>query len=322
LVADVALLAALFTVAARRPAIVALGAATVVEVGAIMAAFRWSLDGSWARSLVFISGLAAAAFLLGTNVRSRRGHVATLVERAERLERERDQQALIATAAERTRIAREMHDIVAHSLAVIISLADGAAAKLHREPDRAMVAIGNVSEIGRQALGDTRHLLGVLRSGDGTDGLSPQPGMAQIDALIAQVRATGLDASLVTAGLPRALPPGAELTVFRIVQEAITNTLKHSVAATAVAVTLDYSGDALEITVSDDGRTELRSEPDETLSRHDGHGLAGMRERVSLYRGKVSAGASAHGWVVKARLPVLPPAATTAVRSPTTVLLR
>ena len=130
-VGDIALLVSLYTLASHRPRVVATAGAALVEVGAVMASFRWSLAGSWPRSLVFLSGLVAAAFLLGTNLRSRRSRLAAVTERAERLEREREQQALIAATAERTRIAREMHDVIAHSLAVMISLADGASAKLH-----------------------------------------------------------------------------------------------------------------------------------------------------------------------------------------------
>jgi signal transduction histidine kinase len=313
LVADVALLVSLYTVASHRPRVVALGAASVVEVGAVMAVLRWNLGGSWIRGMVFLSGLVAAAFLLGTDLRSRRGHVATLMERAARLERERDQQALIAVAAERTRIAREMHDVIAHSLAVIISLADGASAKLHSDPERAAAAIRNVSNIGRQALGDTRRLLGVLRADDPTDGLTPQPGIAQITWLLDQARATGLAASLVTNGQPRPLPPGTELTAFRIVQEATTNTVKHAVEATVLGVILDYGADMLWITVTDNGRSVTQSGPGTVSEPSSGHGLGGMRERAALYNGTVMAGSTAHGWSVQARLPIAPTAETVTV---------
>src|ERR1700677_579584 len=166
LVGDLALLVSLYTVASHRPRVMAAASAAMVELGAVMASFRWSLAGSWLRSMVFLSGLVAAAFLLGTNVSARRSRLAAMTEHAERLEREREQQALIATTAERTRIAREMHDVIAHSLAVMISLADGASAKLRSDPERASAAIENLSEIGRQALGATRRLLGVLRERD------------------------------------------------------------------------------------------------------------------------------------------------------------
>jgi signal transduction histidine kinase len=305
MVGDLALLVALYTLASHRPRVVATAGAALVEVGAIMASFRWSLAGSWLRSLVFLSGLVAAAFLLGTNLRSRRSRLAAVTERAERLEREREQQALIAATAERTRIAREMHDVIAHSLAVMISLADGASAKLRSDPERAGTAIRDLSRIGRQALDDTRRLLGVLRDDGAPEELAPQPGLAQIDGLLAQVRTTGLAASLAINGEPRPLPPGAELTVYRIVQEATTNALKHAVGATSVAVALDYSRNLLAISVQDNGRAPGRS-PDHRPPRGSGHGLSGMSERAAIYRGTVVAGPGLGGWSVEARIPITP----------------
>jgi signal transduction histidine kinase len=302
MVGDLALLVSLYTLASHRPRVVATAGAALVEVGAVMASFRWSLAGSWPRSLVFLSGLVAAAFLLGTNLRSRRGRLAAVTERAERLEREREQEALIAATAERTRIAREMHDVIAHSLAVMISLADGAGAKLHSDPERARTAIQDLSRIGRQALGDTRRLLGVLRDDGASDVLAPQPGVAQIDALLAQIRTTGLAASLTMNGEPRPLPPGAELTVYRIVQEATTNALKHAIGATSVAVVLDYGPDLLAISVQDNGRAPSRGS--DRPPRGTGHGLSGMRERAAIYRGTVVAGPSIGGWLVEARIPM------------------
>jgi len=305
MVADVALLVALYTLASQRSRVVATAGAGLVEAGAIMASFRWSLAGSWLRSTVFLSGLVAAAFLLGTNLRSRRSRLAAVTERAERLEREREQQALIAATAERTRIAREMHDVIAHSLAVMISLADGANAKLHSDPERASTAIQNLSRIGRQALGDTRRLLGVLRDDGVPEALAPQPGLAQIDGLLAQVRTTGLAASLAINGEPLPLPPGAELTVYRIVQEATTNALKHAVGATSVAVALDYGPNLLAVSVQDNGRAPSRG-TDHRPPKGTGHGLSGMKERAAVYRGTVVAGPSVSGWLVEARIPIAP----------------
>ena len=151
-----------------------------------------------------------------------------MTERAGRLERERDQQAQIAAAAERTRIAREMHDVIGHQLAVIVSLADGAAAKLASDPPRAAAAIASVADVGRQALGETRGLLGVLRADGSGDGLAPQPGLAGLGDLVAQTRATGLAATLDCAGDAAGLAADIQLAVYRIAQEAITNTLRHA----------------------------------------------------------------------------------------------
>jgi signal transduction histidine kinase len=198
-----------------------------------------------------------------------------------------------------------MHDVIAHSLAVMISLADGASAKLHSDPERASTAIDNLSRIGRQALGDTRRLLGVLRDDGASEELAPQPGLAQIAGLLAQVRTTGLAASLDVNGEPRALPPGAELTVYRIVQEATTNALKHAVGATSVAVALDYSPDLLAISVQDNGRAPSPGAGYRPATG-TGHGLSGMSERAAIYRGTVVAGPSVAGWLVEARIPIAP----------------
>jgi signal transduction histidine kinase len=285
--------------------------------------------------------MVAAALFLGINLRNRRAYLASLRERAARLERERDQQATIATAAERTRIAREMHDIVAHSLSVMVTLADGASVKVAGDPTRAAGAMRQVSATGRQALGDMRRLLGVLRTDEGDSTREPQPGVAQIDGLIEQVRATGLVAELTLAGAPIALTPGAEVAVYRIIQEALTNTLKHAVAPTRVQIGLRYRPDVVEVDVCDDGGSADvgergpvavgaasggvggvgsslgRSAPrTEGAARKagaaaamagtaTGHGLVGMRERAAVYGGSVLAGpAPGGGWRVTAELPV------------------
>lgn len=313
LVADISLLVALCTVSVHRPRRTALAAAAILEVGVVMATVRWTLAGTWIHSLVFLSAMVAAAFLLGINVRTRRAHLATLIERAERLEHERDQQARMAAVAERTRIAREMHDVLAHSLAVMVSLADGAAAKLVSEPERAASAIAHVSDLGRQSLRDTRRLLGVLRADDTPDprahpDISPQPDVSQIDDLVARVRATGLDASLEVTGDPFDIPPGAGLTVYRIVQEALTNSVKHAAGAHSVQVRLRYNSPELGIEVDDDGLLPWPPAGGAAAPvAVRGHGLAGMRERASVHQGRVAAGPGPDGgWRVEAHLPVGP----------------
>jgi signal transduction histidine kinase len=304
LAADLTLLVYLYTVARWYPLRVGILAAAVLEAGTVMAALRWDLSRSWLESLVYLSGLAAASLLLGVSVRHWRNSLSTLTERAEQLERERDQQARIAVAAERTRIAREMHDVVAHSLSVMVTLSEGAALKQAAEPERASRAMRQVSATGHQALGEMRRLLGVLRTEDTPEPLAPQPGLAQLDGLIDQVRATGLAAELAVTGLAvpglaAAMPPGAELTVYRIVQEALTNTLKHAAAATRVSVAIACRPDAVTVDVHDDG---ARCDARPVLT---GHGLAGMRERAAVYDGAVSAGPDpAGGWRIHARLPL------------------
>lgn len=300
LVADVALLVALFTVSTERSRQLAAAGAAVVEVGVIMATARWTLAGGWVRSFVFLSGLVGAALVSGAYLRTRRAHLADLTERALRLEYERDQQARIAAASERTRIAREMHDIIAHSLAVIVTMADAATAKLHTEPERADAAIRNVSEIGRQALSETRRLLGVLRDDREDAGLTPQPGIGELPELLRTLEATGLRAGLRVEGDPFPVPSGAELAVYRVVQEATTNTLKHAGGPTCVDVTLSYDRPRLCVEVRDDGSPVAAQRP-----QTSGHGIAGMRERLALYHGHVDAGpAPDAGWRVRAELSV------------------
>ncbi len=297
LLADVALLVAVFTVVTERPRREAVGAWLILEVGVVMASLRWHFSGSWVRSLVGLSGLAAAAVLAGVAYRARRAHLDELTERAARLELERDQQAQIAAAAERTRIAREMHDVIAHSLAVMITLAEGSAAKIDRDPERAGAAIDSLIDVGRQALGETRRLLGVLRDAHGEPELAPQPGLAQIEDLLAKVRATGIGATLRVVGERFAVPPSAEMTVYRIVQEAATNTLKHAGTATQVQVTLSFERPLLRVEVLDDGAG--MSEVEAVA----GHGIAGMRERLALYGGHLDVGPDdGGGWAVRATL--------------------
>jgi signal transduction histidine kinase len=302
--ADIALLVYLYTVASRYPLRVGVLATGVVEAGALMAAFRWSMTRHWLETFVLLSGPAVASLLLGVSVRNRRNSLSALTARASQLERERDQQAIIAAAAERTRIARDMHDVVAHSLSVMVTLSEGAALKQVAEPERASAAIRQVSATGRQALDEMRRLLGVLRAGDGPQPGSrePQPGLAQLGGLIEKVRATGLAASLTITGTPADLPPGAELTVYRIVQEALTNTLKHAASPTAVTVAVSCGADGVTVLVRDDG--VLGRSPAGAAHGH-GHGLTGMRERAAVYDGTVSAGpVSSGGWQVSARLPL------------------
>jgi signal transduction histidine kinase len=315
LAADMTLLVYLYTVARWYPVRVGILAAAVVEAGAVMAGLRWDLTRSWLETLVYLSGLVAASLLLGVSVRHWRNSLSTLTERAEQLERDRDQQARIAVAAERTRIAREMHDVVAHSLSVMVTLSEGAALKQDAEPERAKRAMRQVSATGHQALGEMRRLLGVLRTEDAPEPLEPQPGLAQLDGLLGQVRATGLAAELTVTGLAdtglaAALPPGAELTVYRIVQEALTNTLKHAAGPTRVSVAIACQPGAVTVDVHDDGAARPAGPAGHGLT---GHGLTGMRERAAVYDGAVSVGPDpAGGWRVRARLPV----AATAVGEP------
>jgi signal transduction histidine kinase len=299
LLGDVALLVALYTVAAHQSRARALLAAGVMEAGAVMAAVRWEPAGTLPRSLLFLTATVVAALFAGMTAASGSRYLAWMDERARRLEIERDQQATIATAAERTRIARELHDIVSHSLSVVITLADAAALVSRADPGQGAEAMAEVSEVGRHALSDMRAMLGVLRTDEpgpktGQVPQPPQPGVGQLTALVERIRATGLDVSLSVDGTPFPLGAAAELTAYRIVQEALTNTLRHAVARHAW-VTISYDEPQVRIRVTDDG---IQNAPDT-----HGHGIDGMRERAALHHGALQAGpADGGGWLVEATL--------------------
>jgi signal transduction histidine kinase len=298
LLADVALLAALYTVAADRPRRAAVAGGLILEGGAVLAAFRWGT--SALVTFTSLSALVVAALVCGLYVRARRAHLASLVERAARLEFERDQQALFAAAAERARISREMHDVVAHSLAVVISLANGAAAKLGRDPEQSREALESISELGREALADTQRLLSVLRAEEDAAARAPQPGIGEIADLVERAASTGLAATLTVRGDPVPLAAGPALSAYRIVQEAITNAVKHAAGATTIAVELTWAPCRLQIAVTDDGHGDGGP-----AGSPGGFGLAGMRERAALYGGTATAGPRQQaGWAVQAAIPV------------------
>jgi signal transduction histidine kinase len=292
--ADVALLVAIYTVAVQEPRGRLIAACLILELGIVLAVARWA-DQAELPAIVLLTGMATAAVVLGLNVRTRRAYLAALEERAEQLERERDQQGRLAAAAERARIAREMHDIVAHNLSVMVALADGAGFMAGREPERSAGAMEQVSRTGRHALAEMRRVLGLLHD-DETAALAPQPGLADLDALLERVRAAGLPATLETSGAPVALGAGAELTVYRLVQEALTNALKHAGPNAHATVRLRYETDGVDVEVTDDG-------PGRARVSAGGQGLAGMRERAAVYGGALEAGpAPGGGWRVRARL--------------------
>jgi len=306
LLGDVALLIALYTVAAHESRPRALLATGVMEAGAVMAAVRWEPAGTLPRSLLFLTATVVAALFAGMTAASGSRYLAWMDERARRLEVERDQQATIATAAERTRIARELHDIVSHSLSVVITLADAAALVSRADPGEGAEAMAEVSEVGRHALSDMRAMLGVLRTDEppaAQPPQPPQPGVGQLGALMERVRATGLDVKLAVDGTPFPLGAAAELTAYRIVQEALTNTLRHAAAAHAW-VTISYHEPEVRIRVADDG---IASEPTGQAAgqpaKQHGHGIDGMRERAALHHGALYAGpADGGGWLVEATL--------------------
>jgi signal transduction histidine kinase len=220
-------------------------------------------------------------------------------EREQPTEQERDRRTQLAVTAERNRIAREMHDIVAHNLSVMIALTDGAELTLDRDPARAREAIRQASHTGRTALAEMRSTFALLRSDphDADPNLSPGPTLADVEALLESARGTGLQVTYRTSGSTEGLSTGLQLAVFRLVQESITNTLKHAPRATRLQVSVRRGHEDLRVVVDDNGGSG-------TPASDFGHGLIGMRERVSLHDGRLFAGPTNSGWRVSAWLPI------------------
>lgn len=294
---------AVFNIALRLPMRALAWAGAIVITPLLIGSGRF--PGNWDQ--LFVPHLWAFVFacLLGILVRTRKEYTEALVDRADRLERERDQQTRLAAAAERTRIAREMHDIIGHNLSVITGLADGGAYAAAKSPERAAQALDAIGTTSRQALAEIRRLLGVLRDHPDRAERTPQPTLDDMEALLTGVRQAGLPVRLRLRGTPPAVEPtaGRQLTVYRVVQEALTNTLKHAGPAPALAaeVTLTYRPTELEALITDNGAPRPGTgTPDGT-----GQGITGMRERASLYDGTLEAGPpTSSGWQVRLRLPL------------------
>ena len=308
--ADAAIIVLLYTLAAYRSRRVSLCGLSVCLIGIAVAVLRYApTHGDDSPHFMLVSAVLLAvpmvsAWVLGDSMAYRRGHYAWLEERACRAEAERDAKAQLAAAAERSRIAREMHDIIAHNLSVIVGLADGGLYAAASSPERPGQALGAIAGTGREALGELRRLLGVLHeNGHRAADLAPQPGLTDLETLLDRVRAVGLPVRCDVRGDPRGLSEGRQLTVYRIVQEALTNTLKHAGPAATAAITLDYTGGAVDLQITDTGRSA-------TVGSADGQGLHGMRERAAVYDGTLRAGpAPCGGWRVEAHLPAPIPVA-------------
>jgi signal transduction histidine kinase len=300
----VALAIALYTVAATMHRAAALAAAALVA-GVVVLVVAQDGTHHWALAITDAVGLAGAVLLVGLYVGTRRAYLAELRDRAQRLERERDASSALAAAEERARIAREMHDSVAHHLTVIVALSDGALRAVTRSPDEACDAIRDVSGTARQALAETRNLLGVLRGGSGQESRQPLPSLADLDDLVARVRAAGLPVRYERTGAAADLPTGVQLAVFRLVQEALTNTMKHAGPRASAAVRLQLSPGEVRVDVEDDG-TGSTAEPGAA-----GGGLTGMRERIKVFGGELDCGPrDPRGWRVTARIHPDPAAAS------------
>jgi signal transduction histidine kinase len=232
--------------------------------------------------------------MLRTHGRRERVHRA----RAERLDAEREQLARSAASGERARIARELHDVITHSVSVMVIQAGAARMVMASDPERAEASLESVARAGREALAEMRRLLGVLGGGDGPHGLAPQPGLADVEELVARACAAGLATELRVIGEPSTVSPALDLCAYRIVQEALTNAIKHAGPARAT-VSVRWASDAIEVEVADTGRGR-----DANDHGPGGHGLPGMRERAALHGGHVHVGpATTGGFVVQARLP-------------------
>jgi signal transduction histidine kinase len=279
-------LLALYTVSAHRerrisiPA--ALASAAVVLMLLIGSKEPFELDALFAEGLVI-----GAVWFIGDGLRTKRSQVLSLEDRATRLEHERELAAQEAVAEERRVIARELHDMVAHNVSVIVAQSAAAQRVLDDNPEEGRIALRSIEDAGREALVEMRRLLGLLRTDhDRPDVRHPQQGLDDIGTLLAQVREAGVHVSLTVEGTPRPLPAGLDLSAFRIVQEALTNVLKHAGAASA-AVWIRYERSSLHLTISDDGSGPRDADPDPLRARY---GHLGMRERVGLFGGRLRVG--------------------------------
>jgi signal transduction histidine kinase len=302
--ANVSALLMIYALAAYAPRWASRAGLAVGLVGALLASLRYFSDGG-RDTLIPTAGAigiaVVAAWALGDLRRTRLQQMDALVERARLLELERDQEMRLAATAERARIARELHDVVAHSLSVVIAQADGGRYAGKADPDAATGALEAIAATGRQALTDMRALLGVLRDG-GSEEYAPQPDVDTVPGLVEDVRRSGLDVDLIVEGTPQPLPAGPSLAAYRIVQESLTNVLKHAGPASRAWVRLHWHPDGLELSVLDDGRGAAAAVATEQDGQ--GQGLLGMRERAHLHGGRVEAGPRpGGGFGVHAALP-------------------
>ena len=303
--ADLVALATVFALAAYAPRWASLGGLALALLGGVLFVMRYfgfplssatTVLAMYGFSLLAFEAVILVAWTFGDLARTRRLAMQALEDRARRLETERQQERDLAAADERTHIAREMHDIVAHSLSVIITQADGARYASAQDPEIAAKTLGTIAETGRGSLREMRRLLGVLR-GDEQASTRPLPSLADVDALVDAVRRAGLEVEVSRTGvLRRPLPAGAELTAYRVIQESLTNVLKHAGPRVRARVELAWLPRGLEVRVSDDGRgAGADSAPPAPPAAGAGQGINGMTERVGLYDGTLDAAPAAGG---------------------------
>jgi signal transduction histidine kinase len=309
--ADIAVLCALYALAAheRRSAVRWVGLAIGV-FAAVLAATDWVAPGQLRRqgavSFLVLLFLVLVSWVLGDLMRSRRAVVSRLQEQNAALARERDQRARLAAQEERSRIAREMHDVVAHSLSVIVVQADGgayAARNSRQDPRtsvvRASATLDTIGDTARRALAETRRLVGVLRQEDQHLELAPQAGLDGLEPLVEQMRASGLRVTHRVTGPVDSVPRDVDLAAYRVVQESLTNVLKHAGPTATAEVLVGRHRGVLEVRVIDDGRGASAADDGA------GNGLLGMSERVAVYGGRLEAGPrTGGGFAVNARIPL------------------
>ena len=268
-------------------------------------AFAWIaalLESEIAGTFVFVTALIGGPFLVGRIVNARSQLAWELADKAIRLEREKESQSELAVAEERARIAREMHDVLAHNVSGMVIQAQAARRMIGRDPDRAREALESIEATGREALAEMRRLFGMMRPEDEAPQLAPQPSVDELQALADRAREAGLDVEMNVEGDRRRAQSSVDMSVFRIVQEALTNTVKHA-GPTHAQVLVRYGETDVEIDVNDDG-SGSRPAP---AADSSGHGLVGIRERVAMLGGELEAGYRKEGgWGVHARLPLTP----------------
>jgi len=298
--AAIGTLIALYSIAAHGHRRIAVQALIGTVIGLSISVLVTDLGDFTLQALISNYIIYGTAWVIGDNMRTRRAYTQELEARAERLEGERETQSREAVIEERRRIAREMHDVVAHNVSVMVVQAGAARRIIESKPDQARDALSSIETTGRQALAEMRRLTGVLRRKEESY-KTPQPGLGYLEKLIEQTREAGLPVEVTVEGQPYDLPQGADLSAFRIVQEALTNSLKHAGPSQA-SVCIKYSPNKLELRVTDNGHGAA-----ERLSNGSaaGHGLVGMRERVAMFGGDLKSGPlPGGGYEVRATLPL------------------
>lgn len=318
--ADLAIVLAMYAVVRHCSLPWAIAAGVVTEIGVVFSALAWHLP---ERVLNIIPIFSSAQFSTPTTISST---VAVMLavgtvwfagfyaaarsqhagEQQAHAVRERDQREQITVANERAQIARELHDVVAHNVSVMVVHAEGGRQSLDHDPELTRQALDTIWTTGKQALAEMRRIVGVLRDGDDAGAVyAPQPGVAQLPDLVEHVRSSGPDVSLTVEGEPGQLPDGLQLVIYRVVQESLTNVLKHAGPGAKATVRLVYGENAIMIDIADDGAGRAGQAAGQGAQGAPGHGLVGMRERVTAFGGQLDAGPHpAGGFLVHAWLPV------------------